>query len=125
MRAATEGKQTRASPTITKLITHLEMSNLADGKSESTISLPCPHKGHHFKLGLPGFFFITQAIICQKGEKHTCLVLTRSLNGRPEQLHIPKDKEEMVREWVENYHQVQELIENISSSYWDRLKRKG
>ena len=62
---------------------------------------------------------------CQKGEKHTCLVLTRSRNGRPEQLHIPKDKEEMVREWVENYHQVQELIENISSSYWERLKRKG
>jgi hypothetical protein len=50
---------------------------------------------------------------------------TNTPNGRPEQLHIPKDKEEMVREWVENYHQVQELIENISSSYWDRLKRKG
>jgi len=31
----------------------------------------------------------------------------------------------MVREWVENYHQVQELIEKISSSYWERLKRKG
>lgn len=38
MRAATEEKQTRASPTITKLITHFEMSNLADGKSKSTIS---------------------------------------------------------------------------------------
>ncbi len=38
MRAATEEKQTRASPTIAKLITHFEMSNLADGKSDSTIS---------------------------------------------------------------------------------------
>jgi len=38
MRIAIEDKRTRASPTINKLITHLEMSNLADGKSESTIT---------------------------------------------------------------------------------------
>ena len=38
MKVATKDKRTRASPTITKLITHFEMSNLADGKSESTIS---------------------------------------------------------------------------------------
>ena len=37
MRVAIEDKRTRASPTINKLITHFEMSNLADGKSESTI----------------------------------------------------------------------------------------
>ena len=37
MRAATEDKRTRASPTVNKLITHFEMSNLVDGKSESTI----------------------------------------------------------------------------------------
>lgn len=38
MRVAMEEKHTKASPTINKLITHFEMSNLADGKSESTIS---------------------------------------------------------------------------------------
>ena len=38
MRAATMDKRTRASPTINKLIMHFEMSNLADGKSESTIT---------------------------------------------------------------------------------------
>ena len=38
MRVATKDKRTRASPTINKLITHFEMSNLADGKSESTIT---------------------------------------------------------------------------------------
>lgn len=62
---------------------------------------------------------------CRKGEKHICLVLTRSRNGQPEQLYIPKDKEEMVIEWVKNYHQVQELVENIASSYWERLRKKG
>ena len=38
MRIALEDKRTKASLTITKLITHFEMSNLADGKSNSTIS---------------------------------------------------------------------------------------
>jgi len=62
---------------------------------------------------------------CQKGEKHTCLVLTRSRRGHLEQLYIPKSKEAMVREWVRNYHTVKELVERISSSYWERLKKKG
>ena len=38
MRIAIEDKCTRASPTINKLITHFEMRNLADSKSESTIT---------------------------------------------------------------------------------------
>ena len=62
---------------------------------------------------------------CQKGEKHTCLVLTRSHHGQPEQLYIPKESEEMVKEWVKNYHQVRELVEKIASSYWERLKKRG
>jgi len=37
MRIPIEAKRTSASPTINKLITHFEMSNLAEGKSESTI----------------------------------------------------------------------------------------
>lgn len=62
---------------------------------------------------------------CQKGEKHTCLVLTRSHRGQAEQLYIPRSKEAMVREWVKNYRTVKELLEEISSSYWERLRKKG
>jgi len=38
MSVAIKEKRTRASPTIAKLSSHFEMSNLADGKSESTIT---------------------------------------------------------------------------------------
>ena len=38
MRLVAKDKPTRASPTINKLITHFELSNLADGKSDSTIT---------------------------------------------------------------------------------------
>jgi hypothetical protein len=47
------------------------------------------------------------------------------MGGKTEQLYIPKEKEELVRRWVKNYREVQELLEKISAIYWDRLKQKG
>lgn len=61
---------------------------------------------------------------CQRGEKHSALVLTRSTNGRIEQLYVPKDKEEAVQLWTRGYRDIQDLLEKISSVYWDRLKKK-
>lgn len=61
---------------------------------------------------------------CRRGQKHPAFVLTRVTDGKAEQLHIPKDQEAMVREWIERYREIQALLEKISSSYWDRLKRK-
>ncbi|MGB7296516.1 MAG: DUF6788 family protein [Candidatus Aminicenantales bacterium] len=61
---------------------------------------------------------------CLRGQKHRALFLTRSQGGKLEQLYIPAEKEEMVREWVKNYRTVKELLEEISSSYWERLRKK-
>jgi hypothetical protein len=62
---------------------------------------------------------------CQRGEKHTALVLTRIVNGKAEQLHIPKDSEKVAREWIERYREILSLLEKISSCSWDRLKKKN
>ena len=62
---------------------------------------------------------------CRRGAKHVSLFLSRSKDGKIEQLYIPKEKEELVRRWVQNYRDVQQLLEKISSLYWDRLKGKG
>jgi hypothetical protein len=56
--------------------------------------------------------------------RHICLYLTRRKDGKIEQLFIPKEKEELVRQWVNNYQDVQKLLEKISSIYWERVKRK-
>ena len=56
--------------------------------------------------------------------RHVCLYISRRKDGKIEQLFIPKEKEQLVRQWVNNYNDVQELLEKISSIYWDRLKRK-
>lgn len=61
---------------------------------------------------------------CRSGKKHLALVLTRSTKGKIEQLYVPKEQEETVRLWIGRYREIQELLEKISSSYWDRLKRK-
>lgn len=56
--------------------------------------------------------------------RHICLYLIRRKDGKFEQLFIPKDKEELVRQWVNNCRNVQEMIEKISSIYWERLRKK-
>lgn len=61
---------------------------------------------------------------CLRGQKHLALFLTRGKDGKVEQLYIPAEKEEMVREWVKNFHTVKELVEQISSSHWERLRKK-
>jgi hypothetical protein len=62
---------------------------------------------------------------CQRGEKHVSLILSRSTRGRVEQLYIPREKEEMVKQWIENWRAIQVVLEKISSTYWERLKKKG
>lgn len=61
---------------------------------------------------------------CAKGERHLCLYLTCSRDGRVEQLFIPKNLEEHVRQWVENYHGVRDLLERLSDATWEELRSR-
>ena len=62
---------------------------------------------------------------CAKSKyRHRSLYLITRRKGKVEQLYIPRVEEKLVSRWVKNYHDVQDLLEKISSTYWDRLKRK-
>ena len=61
---------------------------------------------------------------CYKGDKHKSMYITRSKDGRIQQLYIPKEKQVQVKQWVKRYREVLELLEKISDSYWDRLKNR-
>lgn len=61
---------------------------------------------------------------CLRGEKHPTLVLTRTTDGKVEQLYIPRDQEATVRLWIKRYHDIQALLEKVSTSYWNRLKKR-
>lgn len=62
---------------------------------------------------------------CTRGQKHRSLYLTRSKNGKVEQLYVPKEKETAVKQLVKQYRIVQDLLEKISLVYWNRVKKGG
>jgi len=61
---------------------------------------------------------------CAKGEGHESLFLVISENGRTRQFFVPKDWESRVRQWVEDYHRVRDLLEDVSRIYWDKLRHR-
>jgi len=62
---------------------------------------------------------------CARGEKHPEMLLVVSEDGHRRQLHIPKDWEETVEEWVSDYQEVRELLEQLSRLYWAKVTERG
>lgn len=60
----------------------------------------------------------------RKDQKHVSWCLGVSEKGRTRMKHIPKDQEEVVRRWVQQYQRSRHLLEVISAEAWKRL-RKG
>jgi DNA-dependent RNA polymerase auxiliary subunit epsilon len=61
---------------------------------------------------------------CTRGEKHSSLYLVVRQDGKVRQLFVPKEKESEVRQWVERYQQILELIDEISDFHWSRIKER-
>jgi len=61
---------------------------------------------------------------CARGELHSSLYLVQSHDGKPRQLCIPKPWEERVRQAVNDYQEMQRLIEEISELEWKRVREK-
>lgn len=61
---------------------------------------------------------------CAKGDKHEAVCLVRSRNGHIEQLHIPRDWEGRVRQWVKQYRDICEGLEQISCIYWEKIRNR-
>jgi hypothetical protein len=61
---------------------------------------------------------------CARGEKHLTLYVVSSQDGQSRQLFVPRNREGCVRQWVENYHKVRDLLEQISELFWERVKAR-
>lgn len=62
---------------------------------------------------------------CARGEKHASLYIVVSVDGKYKQTCVPKSREAEVRIWVAQYQQMQELLEEISKSYWEKIQNRG
>src|SRR6266849_9092907 len=61
---------------------------------------------------------------CAKGELHPSLYLVQSHGGKPRQVCVPQLWQPRVRQAVNDYQQMQQLIEEVSELEWKRLTER-
>ena len=61
---------------------------------------------------------------CARGDKHLALYISCSVEGKSRQMFVPRSLERELRQWVANYHRVQELLEQLSEQSGDELKAR-
>jgi len=61
---------------------------------------------------------------CAQGETHPSLYLVQSRAGKLRQICVPKAWQERVRQAVNDYQQMQRLIEEVSELEWKRLRER-
>jgi len=61
---------------------------------------------------------------CASGEPHLSLYLVQSQKGKPRQLYVPKDLADQVRQAVNNYQNLAQILEELSEAEWKRLKKE-
>jgi len=61
---------------------------------------------------------------CTRGELHASLYLLQSQQGKLRQLCVPKAWQPRVRQAIDDYRKLQELLEEVSELEWKRLKER-
>lgn len=61
---------------------------------------------------------------CHRGERHRSLYLVVSEDGKVQQLFIPRSLHAQAIEWVEGYHRVREVLEELSRLHWEKLRQR-
>ena len=61
---------------------------------------------------------------CARGEKHSSLYIVIGLDGKYKQICVPRSREAEVRNWVLQYQRAQELIEEISKLYREKIQKR-
>lgn len=63
---------------------------------------------------------------CRKGrhQRHRSLYLGLKLKGKQHMVYVPRDWEDRVREWVDRYHEIREVLEKLSLGCLQRLQSR-
>ena len=60
---------------------------------------------------------------CTRGERHRALILTVRSDGRSEQIYIPKHLEATVQRWVEQDHQLRDLLLELARMHTEKIRQ--
>ena len=61
---------------------------------------------------------------CTRGELHEGLYLVVTERGNPRQLYIPKEWEQTVQQWIDDYHKARNLMDEISCIHWEKVRNR-
>lgn len=61
---------------------------------------------------------------CAQGELHKSLYLVQSHGGKPRQICVPLAWQQRIRQAVNDYQQMQKLMEEVSELEWTRLRKR-
>ena len=61
---------------------------------------------------------------CTRGQKHRSLYLVVTEGGKSRQLYVPKDWEQTVHRWVQNYQKARKLMEEVSRIHWQKVRER-
>ena len=59
---------------------------------------------------------------CARGERHQSLYVSQSYRGRRRARCVPRSLHCSVRQWVNRYQQIQQLLEQLSEMAWTQLE---
>lgn len=61
---------------------------------------------------------------CVRGHKHQSLYLVVTEGGQSRQLYVPKEWEQTVRHWIEEYQKARELMDEVSHIHWQKVRER-
>ena len=61
---------------------------------------------------------------CTRGHRHEGLYLVVTENGQSHQLYIPKEWEQTVQHWIEQYAKARELMDDLSRIHWAKVRNR-
>ena len=61
---------------------------------------------------------------CAKGHLHQSLYLVVTEAGKSRQMYVPRQLEPAVREWIEQYNQARQLMDDLSRLHWDKVRHR-
>lgn len=61
---------------------------------------------------------------CLKGELHSSPAVEQSHKGRTRLKTLSRERQAEAKQWIENWHKAQELLESLSEVQWKKLEAK-
>ena len=61
---------------------------------------------------------------CARGEKHRSTVVEQHRRGKTRMRTVSAEQEQKAQQWIENFREVQGLLEELSEIHWQKLYAK-